>query len=393
MGMELEYLVRNLKSEIERIIDDPRLKEHHKIVMKKFYRHLLVNHLNLHTIKSYIASLHDFALLIGDKQFKDVKKNDVENFILSLSHLSETSINLKKSKLKSFYKWYLGKNKYYPKFIKWMKIKRIDKSRVEIGDILTRKEIKILVNQAKNIKQKAEILMLYESAARRDEFIKLKIKDIVIDKYGAVITLNGKTGKRTIRLVESVGLLQMWLNVHPQHDDPNAPLFPTYNNNHPSEDYYSKLIKRLVEKSGIQKNVYPHLLRHSRLTELAKFLTEPELRLFAGWNKNSKMPAIYVHLAGRDIEPKILQYYGIKEPETPQLNEKPHVCPRCQTLNQYDAKYCFKCGLILDEREALKMSDSKVKEMLYDLLKKIIREELGKNPDKKEIVIKFTVEG
>ena len=56
----------------------------------------------------------------------------------------------------------------------------------------------------------------------------------------------------------------------------------------------------LSKRAGI-RHIYPHMLRHSRLTELAKSgLGEYQLKSFAGWTLDRRMAARYIHLAGRD---------------------------------------------------------------------------------------------
>ncbi len=47
-----------------------------------------------------------------------------------------------------------------------------------------------------------------------------------------------------------------------------------------------------------------------------RHLKEPEMREFFGWGKNSEMPAVYVHLSGRDVDNSVLGIYGIKEAES-----------------------------------------------------------------------------
>ncbi len=73
----------------------------------------------------------------------------------------------------------------------------------------------------------------------------------------------------------------------------------------------------------LQKKVWPHLFRHTRLTELAKRYTEAELRLIAGWETDSKMPGVYVHLSGRDIKDRMAVREGLKEedPINPRLDQ------------------------------------------------------------------------
>jgi hypothetical protein len=73
-----------------------------------------------------------------------------------------------------------------------------------------------------------------------------------------------------------------------------------------------KLLEKISRKAGISKRVYPHLLRHSRATHLASFLTEAQMKEFFGWTQSSKMAATYVHLSGRDVDNALLKIYGLK---------------------------------------------------------------------------------
>lgn len=65
------------------------------------------------------------------------------------------------------------------------------------------------------------------------------------------------------------------------------------------------------------------------------------------WN----MPAVYLHLSGRDVDKKLLEHRGLLEPEEKlEAEEKPLEpikCPRCETINPADAKFCYKCSMAL----------------------------------------------
>ena len=61
-------------------------------------------------------------------------------------------------------------------------------------------------------------------------------------------------------------------------------------------------LKRIAKRAGLSRPVHPHMLRHTRMTELARVLTEQELKVVAGWGRTSKMAGVYVHLSGRDAE-------------------------------------------------------------------------------------------
>lgn len=82
-----------------------------------------------------------------------------------------------------------------------------------------------MIDVTDNLRDKAFISILYESACRIGEILNLKIKDVTIDQYGCVIMVDGKTGMRRIRLIESSPDLVMWINNHPKKQDRDAPLF------------------------------------------------------------------------------------------------------------------------------------------------------------------------
>ena len=91
-------------------------------------------------------------------------------------------------------------------------------------------------------------------------------------------------------------------------------------------------------------------------------LKESELRIFAGWESDSKMPAVYLHISGEDVEGKILAAHGITTREETKAREeelKPVECPRCKTKNPVGAKYCFTCSMILDHKLAVEVRDVK----------------------------------
>lgn len=56
----------------------------------------------------------------------------------------------------------------------------------------------------------------------------------------------------------------------------------------------------------------PHNFRHSRATYLANFLTEAQMKEYFGWQQDSKMAGVHVHLSGRDVDNALLRVYGIE---------------------------------------------------------------------------------
>ena len=183
--------------------------------------------------------------------------------------------------------------------------------------------------------------------------------------YGYRIRVMGKTGERTLPLINSAPYLREWLLVHPSPNDPNAPLFCKVGRDgrieRLSEYSINGSLRYVVKKAGLKKKVHPHMLRHTRITELASKMTEQELKIFAGWTPDSGMASVYVHLSGRDAEKAVLRAYGfeeaVKEEEKKILALKPSTCPNCGYINPKEAEFCLKCGHPLTSSAIEKMKE------------------------------------
>jgi len=338
---------------------------------------------SIHTKLVYVKMARKFVQATGVKDPKRITEKDTRKFydFLKENHSFDTAIMFMNS-LKSYLTWRNG-NKT-PKKIKWYKQpsrKQILRRRVVKGrdKILTQQEIEQLIKAAENPRAKAIIAVLYESAARLGEILSLRVRDVEFTSYGCKIRVVGKTGERTIPLIRSTPYLKIWLNMHPCPNNPDAPLWARVRKGEIgsiTEVAVQELLLRCRKRAGIRKRVHPHILRHTRLTELARKLTEQELKIIAGWEKDSSMPSIYVHLSGRDGEEAILKAEGIKNEE--EIKEDKHMeplkCPRCQTINPFDAKFCYACGYILSEKIAIEINE------VRELGDKII-EELLEDPE------------
>lgn len=216
-------------------------------------------------------------------------------------------------------------------------------------------EFEALMRVAVSPRVKAFLAVLYDSGARKGEIVSLRIRDVSLGEKYTTIMVKGKTGERTIPLVKLVPYLRAWLQVHPDRN-PESPLFVTVMNGKVkpmSERSVNCTLKRLCERAKI-RYLNPHMLRHTRLTELAKLgLGEYQLKNFAGWTADSRMSARYLHLTGRAHINAVLEAEGIevekegsKEPDFFKMN----ICPNCGGSIGIGQIFCSNCGLLLDER-------------------------------------------
>ena len=163
--------------------------------------------------------------------------------------------------------------------------------------------------------------MAWDSAARISELLDINIGHVNFDRYGAVISVSGKTGRRNIRLVE--------LSTGPSSLDQYPP-----SQRQPGRPALCHL-PEAWEHVSIPAHRAPgaeHLCPAGRSCRLSKGHQSPRiparasynpgqaayrvrLREYAGWSKGSSMAQVYVHLSSRDIDNKILAVDGVKPEE------------------------------------------------------------------------------
>ncbi|MFA7708437.1 MAG: site-specific integrase [Candidatus Pacearchaeota archaeon] len=342
------------------------------------------------------------------KDAKKVTKRDVENFIangwktkkkfitysndikhkVKVNEWSPRTRDYYKINIKYFYWWLngckiVGKEKVFPKSVSWLEAKsRGERRYIQDSEIITKDEMAKVINNALCLRDRCFLQVLYESGTRISECIGIRIKDITWDEFGCKVNVEGKTGQRKIRLVQSAPVLKQWLNEHPNYaENKNVEkevfisLRTYYGNPITSQTAY-KIVAGAVKRAGIKKNIHPHSFRHSRITELAKNnYTEEYLRVFAGWAKDSDMPGVYVHIGEKELDNRLLADAGFVKKDENKINPlKPIICFRCEEPNDFKNKFCSRCGQLLNE-EAWK-----------DFMKLFMRKEFSSQTGKPIIV-------
>lgn len=320
----------------------------------------------------YCTTLDTMSVYLK-KDFKEANLTDLKE-LMRLINDSDYAIESKKDFkviLRMFYRW-LNKSE----LVDWIKPYTNNKLKRRLPEsLLTQEDVKKLVENSYNSRNKALIFLLYESGIRCGELISLKIKNFMPDKYGATIIVDGKTGMRRVRLRDCVGYVQKWLNEHPNQDKENY-LFVTKHKNPLDYGTLHKILCFAKERAGIKKPCNPHAFRHARATFLSQFLTEQELKVYFGWEASSKMASVYIHLSGAQIDSSLLsKVYNVKEikQEIKEENKlKRKECTRCGITNNATDVYCGRCGLVLDTQTAINLKSAQ--EEIAELVKEHIKE-------------------
>lgn len=228
-------------------------------------------------------------------------------------------------------------------------------------DLITRDELKLILQNC-GLKTRTLIIMLYEGAFRINELLSVVRKDISFDGKFTLVTIRySKTKKREVPLFESTPYINEYL--HLNEFNPDEKIF-NYKRNVTVNSHFNYIAKKLTKKypkKWSHKKLNPHLFRHSRLTELASLeVNEPIIREFAGWTRDSSMPKIYFHLCNKDVRNAVKRIYkdeievSVKEIKVD--IQKPKICGICNTENNQENIFCWKCGNVFKDEDKKQMA-------------------------------------
>lgn len=361
---------------------DKAISKQNRALIRKFDRANVANGLSLASRYHYIKLLRAYAALL-DKNVQDALKEDVIDVVATYQKGRKTkTVNNFKVAVKRFHQWLEEMDEEYPENVKWMRPKPV-KTTVKPRQLIEPEEMKRLLRACTNQRDRAMLMLTYEVGPRPHEVLSMKVGDVQANRYGCMVTIpSGKTGPRRIPVIDAAPDLMRWLEQHPNREDPGAPLWCyIYDKKRWGEqgsplsyEGLRGIFRRIINRADIKRDVWPYLFRHSALTQLSKEIPESSLRLLAGWVPHSRMPGVYLHLSGADVEEARLKARGMLPEQEEKKRLEARECPRCGTMNAPDARFCKNCSLVLDVETALGLQE---KEKEVDVL----MEKLFKDPE------------
>lgn len=355
--MPTEDFEKRIDQTTENIQESDAIGETNTSLILDYKRDEMLNGLGEATILKNLSRLKVLAEN-SDKPFNEMDKSDVKDMVAwaQSQDYADSTVYTYKNVICSFWQWLTDDDE--PEATEWIQLKNPSEDGTLPQDLLTREDIEAQVEAAKNERDKAFIYMLYETGARIGELIDLTVGDIEDNDHGRKVVIDGKTGSRRLPLIASVPYLNEWLGKHP-NPEKDAPLWCKIQQGNPDDKLgyrylREKVLKKNMERAGIDKPSNPHHYRHSRASHLATEMTEAQLCEWFGWVQGSDVPQRYVHLSGRDLDNDYLAMHGIEPEDEQQGDDKPEVieCPRCSELNQPKATFCMQCGFGLDQDAA-----------------------------------------
>lgn len=378
LAPDIHHYDQRLTAALSNLENDKQVLDANRKKIKQFLEYIRAEGLSTPRQVRYTYVLRKLSSLLG-REFRRATKTDMIRVISDLEK-QDTAYDTKLSEkqcIKRFYKWLRNTEDDYPVEVKWIRAKRNNNHKILPEHLLTEDEVKKLAETCQNQRDRALILVLYETGCRVGEILPLTVGDVQFDTHGAVMILKGKTGPRRVRIIFSAKALSEWLNLHPSRLDFVSPLWTSFESagsKKPLEYYaFRKMLSVTAGRAGIAKRVNPHSFRHARASNLANVLTEAQMKEYLGWVGDSRMASTYVHLSGRNIDNALLKLNGIKTED--EVNSEEHTlriktCSRCQEVNSPTSGFCSRCGCPLDVRTAMLLheEESKTDSVMDDLL-------------------------
>ena len=218
-------------------------------------------------------------------------------------------------------------------------LRRKETSIYKPSDLWTQQDDLLFLKYCPSMRDRCYHAISRDLSCRPHEILKLKIRDLSFKSVGTSqyveVVVNGKTGTRSIPLINSIPYLKDYLDHgHPQPRNPNAPLIcgmgrslgrhlKAFSIYLIYDEYKKHVFPKLLESPNVlpedkqkiaellKKPWNPYIRRHSALTEKSTILKEHVLRQHAGWSGSSQMHLKYLHYFGNESNESLLEAYGI----------------------------------------------------------------------------------
>ncbi|MEX2017517.1 MAG: site-specific tyrosine recombinase/integron integrase [Candidatus Pacearchaeota archaeon] len=255
-------------------------------LLKNLTREIEIRNFSKKTLKSYISAVSNFLKYSAGKELNE---NCVKDYVqIQIGKKEPSSVSHDISAIQFFFEKVLGRKMNIPK----------PKRNKKIPIILSKQEIKAMIDYTSNIKHKLIIKMLYGCGLRVSEIVSLKKDDINFKESLIKINLAKGRKDRFVKIPES--LKEDLLNYYSLNND--EILFPSNRGGKLTTATIQAVVENAAKKAGISKEVYPHLLRHSFATHLLENGTDLRIIQKILGHSDIKTTQIYTQISQASIK-------------------------------------------------------------------------------------------
>lgn len=250
-----------------------------------FGRHIRIEkNLSPHTVAAYLKDLEQFQqfLLTAEPGVEREEVSEdivlIRSFLVSLYRrkMKKVSVSRKIASLRAFYNFLLREGKVNINPAELLQLPRCEKY---IPTVLSVDEMQALLQvefpaDATGARDRAIVELFYSSGIRLSELTGLNREDVQF--HDLLVKVRGKGKKERIVPVGAPALsaLKEYLRVRPvsavsvASGNDADPLFLNAKGNRISPRDVGRVLQRIVERSGIERKISPHALRHTFATHL-----------------------------------------------------------------------------------------------------------------------------
>ncbi len=257
-----------------------------RIVFKRFHQYCITRDLSL---ARKINLLTNLSIILGNKDIKKPTRLYIYKIISKIEKTNKSENTRRDYKLA------------FRSYLRSIGTKKTLIELIATGNPAIRKPKKLIEDKEiwKNMPEdylKLFVRFAHESGARPGELFNLTYNDIEYKPFGVNVTLDGKTGPRTIPIIDSAQMLMQSHKIA-----------------HSNEDYvfsqgyghFSNKVSKMLKNQGYP-DTYLYIFRKSRATELFSKLPEQVVKKYMGWTKSSKMAETYSFIPQQNLTDAII---------------------------------------------------------------------------------------
>lgn len=173
------------------------------------------------------------------------------------------------------------------------------KKSYQLPNVLSKEEIKLILNSIGNLKHKSMISLIYSCGLRRSELLFLK-PDAIDSKRNILIIKQAKGRKDRITPL-SEKIIEMLREYYITYK-PKVWLFEGQTGGQYCAESLAKVLKQAIHRVGIKKPVSLHWLRHSYATHLLESGTDLRFIQELLGHSSSRTTEIYTHVSTKSLQ-------------------------------------------------------------------------------------------
>lgn len=232
--------------------------------------------LSENTLQSYRRDIEQYEKYVSENKINYLKVTEetITDYMeyLREENKKESTISRSLASIRSFYQYLIRVKKIKKDPTMTIESPKINK---RTPNILTSKEVELLLDQPKDVdlkgtRDKAMLEFAYATGMRVTEMISLDIDDVKLDE--GYVVCRGRSKSRNIPLGSmSLKALKEYIDdARPYliRDESEEALFVNVNGTRLTRQGFWKIVKYYKEQAHIEKDITPHVLRHSFATHL-----------------------------------------------------------------------------------------------------------------------------